>query len=40
VACGSDRDALVQLAGLLKEAMDDPAVLKEALASVNPKLMG
>jgi hypothetical protein len=40
VAFGTDRDAIAQLAGLLKEAMTDPAVLKEALAGVNPKLMG
>lgn len=40
VAFGTDRDAIVQLARLLKEALTDPAVLKEALATVNPKLMG
>jgi hypothetical protein len=40
VAFGTDREAIVQLAKLMKEAMSDPAVLKEALAGVNPKLMG
>jgi Immunity protein 51 len=40
VAFGKDRDALVQLARLILEATADPAVLKEAIAKVNPKLMG
>jgi hypothetical protein len=40
VAYGTDRDALAQLARLIHEAMADPAVLKEAIAKANPKLMG
>ena len=39
VAYGKDRDALRQLAKLILEAMADPAVLKEAIAKANPKLM-
>jgi hypothetical protein len=39
-AHGTDREALVQLAKLMKEAMTDPAVLSEALANVKPGLMG
>jgi hypothetical protein len=40
VAHGPDRAALVQLAKLMKGAMTDPAVLREALANVKPGLMG
>ena len=40
VAFGKDRDALAQLAGLIREAMADPALLKEAIGKANPKLMG
>jgi hypothetical protein len=39
VAYGTDRDALEQLAKLLREAMNDPAVLKDAIEKANPKLM-
>jgi hypothetical protein len=40
VAFGKDKDALTQLARLILTAMADPAVLKEAIAKANPKLMG
>ena len=40
VAFGKDRDALVQLAKLMLEAMAAPEVLKEAIRKANPKLMG
>lgn len=40
VAFGPDRDALVQLARLLLEAMSDRAVLMEAIEKADPKLMG
>lgn len=40
VAFGKDRAALVELAALLREAMADPAVLKDAIRKANPKLMG
>jgi len=40
VAYGTDREAIVQLAGLLKAAPGDPAVLKDAITNANPKLMG
>ena len=40
VAFGKDREALVQLARLIRTAMADPAVLKEAIEKANPKLMG
>jgi hypothetical protein len=40
VAHGPDREALFELAKLMKLAMSDPAVLREALANVNPRLMG
>jgi hypothetical protein len=40
VAHGPDRDALVELAKLMKGAMTDPTVLQEALADVKPGLMG
>ncbi|VTR95348.1 Uncharacterized protein OS=Singulisphaera acidiphila (strain ATCC BAA-1392 / DSM 18658 / VKM B-2454 / MOB10) GN=Sinac_4631 PE=4 SV=1: Imm31 [Gemmata massiliana] len=39
VAFGPDRDALVQLARLMLEAMADPAVLREAIEKANPRLM-
>ena len=40
VAFGKDRDALVQLAKLLLEAMAKSEVLMEAIEKANPKLMG
>jgi hypothetical protein len=40
VAHGPDREALVELARLMKGAMTDPAALREALANVKPGLMG
>ena len=40
VAFGKDREALVELAKLLLEAMADPEVLKEAIKKANPELMG
>jgi hypothetical protein len=40
VAFGNNRGALAQLARLMLGAMADPAVLKEAIANANPKLMG
>jgi len=40
VAFGKDRDALVQLAKLLLEAMARPEVLMEAIEKAHPKLMG
>jgi hypothetical protein len=39
VAYGTDKQALEQLATLLREAMADPAVLKEAITNANPRLM-
>ena len=39
VAFGTDREALVQLAGLMREAMADPAILKDAIEQANPMLM-
>lgn len=40
VALSPDRDAIVQLARLLLEAMNDTAVLMEAIEKADPKLMG
>ena len=40
VAHGPDREAIAELAKLMKEAMTDPAALREVLASVKPGLMG
>jgi hypothetical protein len=40
VAFGPDRDAIVQLARLLLGAMNDRAVLMEAIEKADPKLMG
>jgi hypothetical protein len=40
VAFGKDRAALAQLAKLMLEAMNDPALLKDAIEKADPKLMG
>jgi hypothetical protein len=40
VALSQDRKALRQVAKLIREARDDPALLREAIANADPELMG
>jgi hypothetical protein len=39
VALSKDRGALKQVARFIREAIDDPALLKEAIEKADPELM-
>jgi hypothetical protein len=39
VALSEDQEALAQVAGLIREAIDDPTILREAIENADPDLM-